>query len=171
MSDSDTTGMTFGGPLLLCYDGSENAASAIGRSAALFSRRRAVVLTAWEPMAVWDIHDPATILSAPLDRLAQRALDIDQILEEVAGETLAQGVSVARESGFVPEGRLIRGKPWSAICEAAHELDAEAIVMGARGLSRARSVLLGSVSFSVLTHAKRPVLVIPHVEPPDPSSQ
>src|SRR5579862_7849781 len=164
VSDSNATGSNPARPLLLCYDGSEDAAMAIGRSAALFSRRRAVVLTAWQPLASWDPHDPATILSAPLDKLASRALDVDQILEELAQTTLERGVELAREAGFVPEGRLIRGKPWSAICEAARDLDAEAIVMGARGLSRVQSVMLGSVSFAVLAHAKRPVLVIPHLD-------
>ena len=165
MSDSETPRSDPAGPLLLCYDGSANAAMAIRRSAALFSRRRAVVLTVWEPMALWDPRDPATILSAPLDKLASRALDVDQILEELSRETLERGVALAREAGFVPEEELIRGKPWSAICHVAQDLDAEAIVMGARGLSRLQSVLLGSVSFAVLAHARRPVLVIPHGEP------
>jgi nucleotide-binding universal stress UspA family protein len=165
VSDSHTPGSDPAGPLLLCYDGSENAAVAIGRSAALFSRRRAVVLTVWEPMALWDPRDPATILSAPLDKLASKALDLDQIVEEISGETLERGVALAREAGFAAEGRLIRGKPWSAICHVAQDLDAEAIVMGARGLSRVQSMLLGSVSFAVLAHARRPVLVIPHGDP------
>jgi nucleotide-binding universal stress UspA family protein len=99
-------------------------------------------------------------------KLAERALGVDQVLEEIARETLDRGVALAREAGLIPEGQLIRGKPWSAICAAASEVDAEAIVLGARGLSRMQSVLLGSVSFAVLTHAKRPVLVIPHVDPP-----
>ncbi|HLY47705.1 MAG TPA: universal stress protein [Solirubrobacteraceae bacterium] len=165
MSESDTPGSGPAGPLLLCYDGSANAAVAIGRSAALFSRRRAVVLTAWEPMALWDPRDPATILSAPLDKLAARALDLDQIIEEVSGETLEHGVELAREAGFAAEGRLVRGKAWSVICHVAQELDAGAIVIGARGLSRVQSMLLGSVSFAVLGHARRPVLVIPHGDP------
>lgn len=164
MDSIHTTPNEAAGPLLVCYDGSEDAASAIGRSAALFSRRRAVILTVWEPMALWDPRDPATILSAPLEKLASRALDVDQVLEDLARETLDRGVALAREAGFVPSGQLMRGKPWPSICDAARELNAEAIVLGARGLSRAQSVLLGSVSFSVLTHAKRPVLVIPHTD-------
>jgi nucleotide-binding universal stress UspA family protein len=112
-------------------------------------------------MALWDIHDPASILSAPVDKLAQRALDVDQVVEELARETLDRGVEIAHEVGFVAEGQLARGKAWSVICETAHRLDAEAIVMGSRGLSRVQSVLLGSVALSVLTHSKRPVVVFP----------
>ena len=43
------------------------------------------------------------------------------------------------------------------------------IVMGARGLSTFRSIVLGSVSHGVVQHAARPVLVVPtpsRVEPP-----
>jgi nucleotide-binding universal stress UspA family protein len=165
VSDSTTNPPDSLRPLLLCYDGSEDASAAIRGAATLFGHRSAIVLTVWEPAAAWDPHDPATILSAPLDRLAQRALDMDEVLEEVARETLASGMTVASEAGFRVEGELARGKAWPTICRCAGELDAAAIVMGARGLSRVQSVLLGSVSLSVLTHAGRPVLVIPHVDP------
>jgi nucleotide-binding universal stress UspA family protein len=164
-TESETNRTEPAGPLLLCYDGSRNAEMAIGRAAALFSSRRAVVLTVWEPMALWDPHDPATILSAPLDKLAARALEMDRILEDLGRETLDRGLALARDGGFVVESQLMRGKAWTTICNVAQELNAEAIVMGARGLSRAKSILLGSVSFAVLTHARRPILVIPHVDP------
>ena len=43
---------------------------------------------------------------------------------------------------------------------------AEPIVIGSRGLGRAQSALLGSVSSAVIAHAKRTVLVGPtHVAP------
>jgi nucleotide-binding universal stress UspA family protein len=76
-------------------------------------------------------------------------------------------VQLAREAGFDARGQLARGKTWRAICDTADELDAAPIVLGARGLSRVESVLLGSVSEAVLVHAKRPVLVIPHHDSDD----
>ena len=39
--------------------------------------------------------------------------------------------------------------------------DASLIVLGARGLSAFKSMLLGSVSHSVAQHAHRPVLIVP----------
>ncbi|MEV0202604.1 universal stress protein [Nonomuraea sp. NPDC050691] len=50
---------------------------------------------------------------------------------------------------------------WKTIVDVADELDAALIVTGSRGLSGARSVLLGSVSNHVLHHAHRPTLIVP----------
>lgn len=161
MSDGESTPRR-SGPVLLCFDGSSDAEAAIRQAAELFADRPAVVLTIWEPMRTWVAYDPATILSAPLDSLASHALGTDEILEKLAQEQLERGVELARGAGFEAEGQLAVGTPWQVICDVAQKLDVRAIVVGARGLSRVKSVLLGSVSFAVLTHARRPVLVIPH---------
>ena len=47
------------------------------------------------------------------------------------------------------------------ILDVADEYDAELIVLGARGLSTFKSIVLGSVSHSVSQHAHLPVLVVP----------
>jgi nucleotide-binding universal stress UspA family protein len=149
-------------PILLCFDGSEDAAAAIAAAGRSASSREAVVLTAWEPIATWQPYDPATILTAPLERLASNALGFDQIARELAEEKLAKGVELAREAGFRAQGRVARGKAWRVICDVAAELEPEVIVLGARGLGRVESALLGSVSAAVVAHAKHPVLVVPH---------
>lgn len=150
--------------MLLCFDGSDDAAHAIVRAGELLGPRNAVVVSVWEPVAVWEPYDPATILAAPAGKLASRALGLDEIAEVSTNEMMKRGIAVAQKAGFVAEGRTARGKPWRAICELARDIDAGLIILGARGLSRAASVLLGSVSSAVLLHAKRPVLVIPHSE-------
>ena len=80
----------------------------------------------------------------------------------LAQEKVKQGVALASSAGFAAQGRVGHGKTWRTICDVADEIDAGAIVLGARGLSRMGSALLGSVSFAVTVHAKRPVLVVPH---------
>jgi nucleotide-binding universal stress UspA family protein len=151
------------GPLvLLCFDGSDNAATAIAQAAELLAPRRAVVLTVWEPVATWEPYDPATILSAPVSKLLSRAVGIDEIAAELADEKVKQGVALASSAGFAALERVAHGKTWKAICDVADEIDAATIVLGARGLSRVGSLLLGSVSSAVLVHAKHPVLVVPH---------
>jgi nucleotide-binding universal stress UspA family protein len=140
----------------LCFDGSDDAAAAFRKAAQLLGCRPAVVLTVWEPVRVWEPYDPVTVISAPLARLASQELGLDQITEDLAREKLERGMALARDAGFDPSSRVARGKVWRMICDVADELDAEPIVVGARGL--------GSVSSAVVVHAKRPVLVVPRHE-------
>jgi nucleotide-binding universal stress UspA family protein len=151
------------GPLLLCFDGSDDAAAAIQIAARMLGPRSAVVLTVWEPVAVWHPYDPATALTAPLSKLASRALRLDEIAADLARDHVERGLELAREAGLEAQSRTAHGKSWRAICEIGDELEAEAIVVGARGLSRVQSALLGSVSAAVVQHARRPVLVVPHI--------
>ena len=148
--------------MLLCFDGSDDAATAIAQAAELLAPRRAVVLTVWEPVATWEPYDPATVLSAPMSKLLSREFGVDEIAAELAEEKVNQGVALASSAGFAARGQVAHGKTWRAICEVAGEIDAATIVLGARGLSQVASLLLGSVSSAVLVHAKRPVLVVPH---------
>lgn len=150
------------GPIVLCFDGSEDASHAIAMAGDMLDGQDAVVLSVWEPVAVWHAYDPATVLTAPLTKLASNALGLDDIARGLARERVKTGVELARKVGFDPRERVARGKPWRVICDIADELEAELIVLGARGLSRVQSALLGSVSAAVVQHARRPVLIVPH---------
>lgn len=149
------------GVVLLCFDGSEDGSAAITAAGRLLARRTAVVLTAWEPVSVWAPYDPATILEAGAAKLASSALGLDEIARDMATKAAERGVALARAAGFEAEARVEPGKAWRVVCKVADEIDAAVIVVGARGLSQVQSALLGGVSARVVTHAKRPVLVIP----------
>ncbi|HEY4895322.1 MAG TPA: universal stress protein [Solirubrobacteraceae bacterium] len=147
--------------VLLCFDGSADSEQAIAVAGELLSGRRASVLTVWEPVAAFAPYDPGALISAGLSRLASEDLGLDEIAERLARVALERGVELARRAGFEADGRLAGGKPWRAICEAAAELDASPIVLGARGMSRVQSALLGSVSAAVTAHSSRAVLTVP----------
>jgi nucleotide-binding universal stress UspA family protein len=49
---------------------------------------------------------------------------------------------------------------WKTIVEIADRHDAATIVMGSRGLTGLRPLLLGSVSSAIVHHADRPTLII-----------
>jgi nucleotide-binding universal stress UspA family protein len=145
-------------PLLLCYDGSEDAKAAIGRAGELFGGRSAVVLTVWEGFTEVMARAGAGLAAAPLDFEA-----IDAASEQAARDRAEEGADLAREAGLEAQPRIAKRlvAVWQTIVDTARELDAEAIVVGTRGLTGLKSVLLGSVSRGVLQHAGRPVMVVP----------
>ena len=158
---ADHTAPTIRRPVLLCFDGSDNAADAIAEAGTLFFGRPALVLMAWEPVGNLEVYDPATIVTTPLTDVASRVLDLEEIEAEVAQDVAQRGVKLAAAAGFIVEGRAVKGRASHVICDVAQEIDAAAIVMGARGHLRLGSLRLGSVSSVVLADAHRPVLIVP----------
>jgi len=57
--------------------------------------------------------------------------------------------------------KIVPGKTRSAITKTAIELDADLIVMGSKGASAIKKILLGSVSSSVVSESSVPVMLIP----------
>ena len=149
---------------LSCFDGSDDASAAITKAGELLAPTAAVVLTVSEPVASWAPYGPATVLSAPLSRVASNALGLDEAVRDMAGEWMERGRELATEAGIKTHGRVEEAKPRRVICRVAHELVAQPIVLDARGLGRIESALLSSVSSAVVLHAKRPVLLVPPAE-------
>ena len=148
-------------PLLLCYDGSDDAKRAIADAASLLRPAHALVLSVWQDAKAM----PAFAWAAgPLPAVDEIFLAARQGAQRVAEE----GARLATEAGFDAEPLVAEagGPVWPTIVGVADEHDVAAIVMGSRGLSGVRSVLLGSVSSGVVHHAGRPVLVAHR----DPSS-
>lgn len=58
------------------------------------------------------------------------------------------------------ETEILRGDAREGIIQAAHEWEADLLVLGARGLGTWTGALLGSVSTAVVHHADCPVLVV-----------
>jgi nucleotide-binding universal stress UspA family protein len=145
------------GPLLLCYDGSADAAHAIEHAGALFTGGSALVVTVWQP-----IIGVTGIAWSPEGAGAVDSGDVDREAAENAGRIAAEGVRVAQQAGLHAEALAIEatGTVWKTILDLADRHDAAAIVMGSRGLAGLRSMLLGSVSSAVADHSDRPTLII-----------
>jgi nucleotide-binding universal stress UspA family protein len=142
-------------PILLCYDGSASSIHAIDTAGALFPGHKAVVLHVWSPIAV--------IAAAYGGMVSLPAYD-DQVLREAALKLAAAGARVAAKVGLDAKAEVcevtFEGTARS-ILAAADRHDASLIILGARGLSPFKSLLLGSVSHNVAQHAHRAVLVVP----------
>jgi nucleotide-binding universal stress UspA family protein len=142
-------------PLILCYEGSEDAKYAIQRGGELLAARRALVLTVWLPSTALGPGLGATTMMVNFTEL-------DRAAAEEADRIANEGADIARAAGLDAEGVPAKasGPVWHAIVETAARCDAAAIVMGSRGLTPLRSILLGSVSSGVVHHSDRPTLVI-----------
>ena len=155
--DSPDTG-AHDGPLLLCYDGSDNARRAVEFAGEQFPGRRVLVLSFWES---WVTRAPA--LSSPVGPVGGMELELDEIAAEQSQETAEAGVELATAAGLAAEPlteKVVAGPVWKAVLDAADEHEAAAIVMGSRGLTGI-SKALGSVSHGVVHHSRLPVLVVP----------
>ena len=73
---------------------------------------------------------------------------------------LAYGKMKAQAEGIAVEKILIEGHVVEEIIKASERGKIDSIIMGARGLSTMKEILLGSVSHGVVNHAKCPVLVL-----------
>ena len=89
-------------------------------------------------------------------------VEFDRAAAEDGGRVADEGVRIAQEAGLRAEPIAVEatGPVWKTILEIADRHDAATIVMGSRGLTGLRSMLLGSVSSAVVHHADRPTLVI-----------
>jgi nucleotide-binding universal stress UspA family protein len=153
--------------ILIAYDSSADAESALELAAAAFAGARATVLTVWEPSMV-DALRHARGGRPPLqavgpDRVGERP-------ERVAYAIARRGAQRARRLGLEAEARsdLAVTDIWRAIVDAADDEHADLIIAGRHGLAGPGSSEAGSVAQSVVRHADRPVLVVPPAPAAEP---
>jgi len=105
------------------------------------------------------VPEPATLApGVPMMAPAEYSKVAEAV--KAAGERiLAEGVERARAQGVEAETILREGHTVQEIVKAAKEGEFNLIVMGARGLSRIKEIILGSVSDGVIRNAPCPVLV------------
>ena len=142
--------------LLIAYDGSSNARSAVQTVAGLFPGATAVLLYARQPLEGFAAHLEGHPALEELQGLDAAALDVS---ERIA----AEGARLARDLGLIAESLISSTMATASeiIVEAAEELNVDLIVLGSRGLRGFKATLLGSTSASVLHNATRSTLVIP----------
>jgi nucleotide-binding universal stress UspA family protein len=149
--------------LLIGYDGSPSAATAVRAAASLFGNARASVATV--------PSEPTVRAGTALPVLPSMSPDVMQrVIEELraearreADETAEQAVAQARALGLDAEAVSVApSAPASAaLLDVAHQLGADALICGTRGRGAFARALLGSTSSSLLHRTDVPLLVVP----------
>jgi nucleotide-binding universal stress UspA family protein len=148
--------------ILVCYDGSADAQTAIDRGALLMPGSDATVLVVWETIVETMTRNGA--LGMGLGLLgAYGDDDTDAAIKNAALATATEGAQRAAAAGLVAQPRIANRDDDIAavILGVAADVNADVIVLGTRGLGGVKSLMLGSVSHAVLHHADRAVLVVP----------
>jgi nucleotide-binding universal stress UspA family protein len=147
------------GPVLFCFDGSDGSREAMRVAARLIDRPAdAVVLTVWETIAT-----RLALAGAFAAGTTTGGGDLDAEEESYARSVAEEGALRANEHGYEASPMIKESFEGiaRAILEAADDLDARVIVCGQRGRGVLRSTLLGSVSHTLASHARRPLLMAP----------
>ncbi len=81
-------------------------------------------------------------------------------MRESAKKRVDEEVSKLADSGVPAKGVITEGLPTQAILDTAEQLGADLIVMGTRGLTGLKHVVLGSVAERTIRQATCPVLTV-----------
>ena len=121
------------GTIMVCWKESGNAARAVAAAMPILAKAKRVVFTS----------------------VVERDESVVDAVKDLARQFAWNGV--ATETQIIPaKGRKIPGM----LSAAAEECNADLVVMGAYGRSRARELLFGSCTEAFLHHADRPILLM-----------
>lgn len=100
--------------------------------------------------------EPRTYLGDLSDAPERRAR-IEAQIKEAVGEVQA----ILQDAGIEVSVRHRFGNPPDEVLAEVQERNPDLVVVGRRGLGRAASLVLGSVSVSLMLHSDAPVLIVP----------
>jgi nucleotide-binding universal stress UspA family protein len=145
--------------VVIGYDGSADARHAIDVAAGVLRVEAALVVNVWQGSLA------AIAATGPLGAPAPPTPEEEAALEQAAMQIADEGAARARGVGVSAEAEIRRGASAEDIAatlvDVAEQHNADLVVVGRRGMSRIKELVLGSVSDAVVRDGRRPVLVVP----------
>jgi len=147
------------GRMLVATDLTDPSLPAIGAAAREAHRSRAQVTA---------LHcvEPAPAFAGTEYALACSPAEIREFTEQVRDTAQRDLGNALRRFELQGHRRIVEGAPSSSILKTAEELGVELIILGTRGRTGLRRLLLGSVAEKVIRHARCSVLVVRLTEGP-----
>lgn len=142
--------------LMIAVDGSEESLQAVRKAVSL------VEMGLRTEIALVNVQEPASLLE-----LATHDADDIAVAAVEAGEHLmGTGMALLDAKGIGYTTEVVLGEPAAMLMDVAEEIDADLVLIGARGMGALESVLVGSVSKVVISRCTKPVLVVKMPEEP-----
>jgi nucleotide-binding universal stress UspA family protein len=149
--------------LLIAYDDSPSAATAVRAAAGLFPGARASVAMAPSEPSVHAGAAGTVLVGGSPTSIQQAFEELAAVDRRFAADTAERGAEQARTLGLDAESVIIdsSGPAWRSLLDTARSIGADVLVCGTRGRGAFARALLGSTSSSLLHHTDIPLLVVP----------
>jgi len=134
--------------ILVAVDGSESSKKAFDKSVFLAQKCNSKLFVV-HVVLDWEYGGDSAATFELIDELRARG---SELLQQCKNQALQSSVQV--------ETVLEQGDYAHEIIEVAKRKDCELIIMGSRGMSPIKELVLGSVSLKVMHHASCPVMVV-----------
>jgi len=152
------------GKILVPLDGSEHSIKALEKAVQIAKKFEAkltlmhVYSVSVQPIL---LPEPTTLGASPAPLLTAAEISkVAEIARNVGKRILDDGEQRAKSERVQVEKMLVEGHAVQEIVRMAKEGNYDLIVIGARGLSKIREILLGSVSDGVIHHSTCPILLV-----------
>jgi nucleotide-binding universal stress UspA family protein len=114
-----------------------------------------------------DVHPDAPLAFDNMPAMAMSIAAVDRarvdnaVIEAIGRKVIERASDAAKQAGAKKiESVVLLGDPAEQIVRAAHDINAELIVVGSRGLSAFKRLLMGSVSQMVAQLSDRACLIV-----------
>jgi len=134
--------------ILVAVDGSESSKKAVDKSVFLAQKCNSKLYVV-HVVLDWEYGGDSAATFELIDELRARGTELLQQCKKQALQSNVQVETVLEQGDYSHE-----------IIEVAKRKDCDLIIMGSRGMSPIKELLLGSVSLKVMHHASCPVMVV-----------